>query len=168
MGTIPQPPEGGDPHGQLGRDMAEGFEWSMQMHQETDARVTAIEEVIAARWPRRWLLAVRLRRQLAASVASYGDWAGEAWADKRSQAVGDAMIDRQPPPPPSHPATAVASRPPVATGVAADGSAVVAAADLPTLLGALADAATCQGGHLSTPHVAAAYRALARALGDDR
>lgn len=32
------------------------------------ARVAALEEVTAARWPRRWVLAARLRRQLRASV----------------------------------------------------------------------------------------------------
>ncbi|HEY1914237.1 MAG TPA: hypothetical protein VGH27_01565 [Streptosporangiaceae bacterium] len=36
------------------------------------ARVSAIEEVYAARWPRRWLLAARLRRALRASTRHLG------------------------------------------------------------------------------------------------
>jgi hypothetical protein len=46
-----------------------------------EARVSAIEEVIAARWPRRWLLAGRLRRSLRASVRHLG-YAGP-FADRR-------------------------------------------------------------------------------------
>jgi hypothetical protein len=36
-----------------------------------ERRVAAAEEVAAARWPRRWVLAARLRRSLRASVAPY-------------------------------------------------------------------------------------------------
>ena len=53
---------------------------------------------------------------------------------------------------------------PSATAVRPDGSAVVAAADVPVLLGALADAA----GWTDSGADAARYRSLARSLGDDR
>jgi hypothetical protein len=36
-------------------------------------RVIRIEEVIAARWPRRWILRWRLAREIRASVAGYAD-----------------------------------------------------------------------------------------------
>jgi hypothetical protein len=39
-----------------------------------EQRISALEEVIAARWPRRWLLSLRLRRHLRRSVRGY-DWA---------------------------------------------------------------------------------------------
>ena len=45
------------------------------------ARVSAIEEVFAARWPRRWLLAVRLRRVLRASVRNIE--VGGTFAERR-------------------------------------------------------------------------------------
>lgn len=160
-GTQSQPPEGGDPLREVRRDLYESDSFAMEQDAMLERRITELEEVEAARWPRRILVRWRLARQLRASVATYGDWAGRSWADKRAEAVGEELITSQPQP-------ERATRPPVATGVTAAGYAVVAAADLPVLLGALADAATCQGGHLSTPHVAAAYRALSRALGDDR
>lgn len=47
------------------------------------ARVAAIEEVLAARWPRRWLLAARLGRVLRASVRHLG-YAG-AFAERRAE-----------------------------------------------------------------------------------
>jgi hypothetical protein len=58
-----------------------------------EARVTALEEIIAASGPRAWMLRRRLRRQLRASVAGY-DWAGGSWRDRRSEAAGDAVIFR--------------------------------------------------------------------------
>lgn len=36
-------------------------------------RLIRIEECIAARWPRRWLLWARLRREIRASVATWDD-----------------------------------------------------------------------------------------------
>ena len=50
---------------------------------QLEARVTAIEEVFAARWPRRWVLAARLRRSLRASVRHLG-WVGP-FADLRAE-----------------------------------------------------------------------------------
>lgn len=48
------------------------------------ARVSALEEVLAARWPHRWLLAARLRRRLRASVRRLG-YAGPTFADRRAE-----------------------------------------------------------------------------------
>lgn len=42
-----------------------------QIHDELELRVVRIEECIAARWPRRWLLFWRLAREIRASVAGY-------------------------------------------------------------------------------------------------
>jgi hypothetical protein len=75
---------------QLRQDMDEDFAWTMAHDQMLETRIAALEEVAAARWPRRWLLAARLGRQLRASVRGYS-WAGPAWTDKRGQAVSDSM-----------------------------------------------------------------------------
>lgn len=53
------------------------------------ARVTAIEEVFAARWPRRWLLASRLRRALRASVRNIE--AGGTFAERRAEPASLAV-----------------------------------------------------------------------------
>ncbi len=75
---------------QLRQDMDEDAAWAMEHDQMLEPRIAKLEEVAAARWPRRWLLAARLRRQLRASVAGYA-WAGPVWTDMRAQAVGDEM-----------------------------------------------------------------------------
>jgi hypothetical protein len=61
-----------------------------------------------------------------------------------------------------------ATCPPVSTGVAEGGHAVVAAADLAYVAGALADAAEYHEIHLGQPLVAAAYRRIGHLLGDQR
>jgi len=58
-----------------------------------ERRVAAVEEVIAARWPRRWLLAARLRRQLRAATRDYG-WAGPDFYSRRAQQVSDTYWDQ--------------------------------------------------------------------------
>lgn len=42
-----------------------------ELAEQLERRVAAIEEVIAARWPRRLVLAGRLRRRLRASMVGY-------------------------------------------------------------------------------------------------
>lgn len=54
-------------------------------------RIIAVEEIIAAPWPRSWLLLRRLRRRLRASVAGYG-WPGATWRGRRSEAATDDII----------------------------------------------------------------------------
>jgi hypothetical protein len=61
---------------------ADGTGWLNEFREQ---RISAIEEVIAARWPRRWLLAARLRRQLRASVS--GCESGRTWHQQRAQAM---------------------------------------------------------------------------------
>lgn len=63
------------------RDMLQDSLFRDEDEEVLMARVTAIEEVFAARWPRRWLLAARLRRRLRASVRHLG-WVG-SFADRR-------------------------------------------------------------------------------------
>jgi hypothetical protein len=48
-----------------------------------ERRISALEEVVAARWPRRWLLSLRMRRSLRQSVHSYG-WTGQSWHNRRA------------------------------------------------------------------------------------
>lgn len=48
-------------------------------------RIVRLEEVAAARWPRRLLLARRLRRELRASVRYVP---GDTFTDRRGEAVG--------------------------------------------------------------------------------
>ena len=67
-----------------------------------------------------------------------------------------------------HVAALLATRAPAATGVAPDGCAVVAAGDVPVVIGALADAARCHLAHGGDSGVVPAYRRLSRDLGDDR
>lgn len=55
-----------------------------------DGRLMAVEEVLAARWPRSWLLRRRLGRRLRASVAPYA-WAGPSWRTRRVEAVADEL-----------------------------------------------------------------------------
>jgi hypothetical protein len=51
-----------------------------------ERRVADMEEVLAAPWPRRLVLARRLRRSLRASVRGYEGWAGDFFA-QRAEAV---------------------------------------------------------------------------------
>lgn len=141
------------------RDVFEGSDWADRQDEMLEHRVALLEEIVAARWPRRMLVRARLARQLRASVAGYGSWAGADWRDRRAQAVGDAW------PTPAPAATSVAA---ASTSVAPDGSATIAAADLGTVLGALADAAMCALAHGGDQRVIPAYRRISLALGDDR
>lgn len=53
-----------------------------------EQRISALEEVLAARWPRRWLLALRLRKCVRNSVRGY-EWAGSAWHERRAAWMTD-------------------------------------------------------------------------------
>jgi hypothetical protein len=88
---VPAPQHGWPPPGDLAalreftmrhaRDMLQDSLFRDEYDEVLMARVSAIEEVFAARWPRRWLLARRLRRSLRASVRHLG-WVG-SFADRR-------------------------------------------------------------------------------------
>jgi hypothetical protein len=58
-----------------------------------EKRISALEEVIAAKWPRRWILSLRLRRCLRRSVRDYG-WAGPTWHARRAAWMTDEFITR--------------------------------------------------------------------------
>ena len=59
-----------------------------QLVAHLETRVVAMEEVMAARWPRRLLLRSRLARELRASVAGYG-WVPGGFRGRRTQFVSD-------------------------------------------------------------------------------
>lgn len=69
-------------------DLLEDFEWAMRQDEMLERRIALLEEIVAARWPRRIHLRHRLARDLRASVARYR-WVGPDWADRRGQAIGD-------------------------------------------------------------------------------
>ena len=60
-------------------DVGDSLSWMLER------RVAALEEVAAARWPRRWLLAWRLGKQLRDSVAPFRWEHGFLW--QRTEAV---------------------------------------------------------------------------------
>ena len=100
MSAAPGSPAGGGGRDdfdwrQFARATVHAIEFGDDAAEVTERRVTAVEECIAARWPRRWLLLRRLRRELRASVSGYpaemftrGDF-----AERRSQWAGDMAID---------------------------------------------------------------------------
>jgi hypothetical protein len=60
-----------------------------------ELRIIALEEVAAARWPRRLLLAARLGRSLRRSVTGYR-WAGPGFEGRRIEAAGDEWLESRP------------------------------------------------------------------------
>ena len=58
-------------------------------------RVSALEELLAARWPRRALLRRRLARKLRASSATFA-WAGADFRTRRAEAVSEEIALRSP------------------------------------------------------------------------
>ena len=54
-------------------------------------RVVRLEELLFARWPRRWLLRRRLARELRVSVAGYGDWMPPDFRTRRLQYAGEMI-----------------------------------------------------------------------------
>jgi hypothetical protein len=164
--TQSQPPAGGDPVAQLRHELHEDFTFGAQQREHLELRLIALEEIAASRWPRRWLLRARLGRGLRASVAYVQ---GRDFEERRLESASIEMTlpdwVRQSL---TTPAATVATPAPVSTGVAPDGSATIAAADLGLVLGALADAATCHLAHGGDRTVVPAYRRISLALGDDR
>jgi hypothetical protein len=59
-------------------------------------RVSALEEIIAARWPRSMFLRRRLARELRASSATLA-WAGPAFRARRGEAMSEDIAVRQRP-----------------------------------------------------------------------
>ena len=78
---VPQPAE-------LHRDVAD----TDSLAEHLEYRVAALEEIEAARWPRRILVRARLGRQLRASVRHFD---GDTWADRRAAAASADWLARQ-------------------------------------------------------------------------
>jgi hypothetical protein len=68
-------------------------EFDAQAVDAIEVRLIALEEITAARWPRRMILRRRLARSLRASDAAYADAAG-TFTGRRVQAAGDDLIIR--------------------------------------------------------------------------
>lgn len=92
-GTQSQPPGGGDPIAALRREVYEESLGTDSLAEHLEYRVAALEEITAARWPRRWLLRARLGRKLRGSVRNLP---GQTWAERRSEAAGLDWIGNQP------------------------------------------------------------------------
>ena len=58
---------------ELARQTAAEIEETDWAADSLENRVVRLEEIIAARWPRSWLLRRRLAREIRASVAGYAD-----------------------------------------------------------------------------------------------
>lgn len=63
-----------------------------QLAEQLERRVTALEEITAARWPRSIAVRWRLARDLRASVAGYCE-ACPDFESRRLQAIGDGWIE---------------------------------------------------------------------------
>jgi hypothetical protein len=68
-------------------------EFDAQAAAAIEDRLIALEEITAARWPRRMILRRRLARSLRAVDAAYAEAAG-TFAGRRVQAAGDDLINR--------------------------------------------------------------------------
>ena len=90
---------------QFARDTVRAIEFSDECADVLERQVVRIEEVIAARWPRRWLLLRRLRREIRASVRTWrpehippGDFTARRieWAGQQSVVIAEQhRRDRQ-------------------------------------------------------------------------
>lgn len=76
---------------QLADDTDSAINSTDEQAEITELRVIALEEVLAARWPRRIVVRRRLIRDLRASVRGYG-WVGPDFESRRIQAIGDGWI----------------------------------------------------------------------------
>jgi hypothetical protein len=69
----------------LRRDVSHESLDTDSLMEHLEHRVIALEEIVAARWPRRVRLRVRLARQLRASVEHFD---GGTWTERRIEATG--------------------------------------------------------------------------------
>jgi hypothetical protein len=76
--------------GQFARQAIFSIDVSDWAIESLETRVSAIEEIIAARWPRSWLLKRRLARELRALSATYA-WAGPSFRARRAEAVSEVI-----------------------------------------------------------------------------
>lgn len=95
--SSPNPAEEGHPFDveRFARETVHAVEYGDATSSVTQERLMRVEECIAARWPRRWLLWARLRRELRASAATWND----AYIDRkdflgrRSESVSQMIND---------------------------------------------------------------------------
>ena len=96
-------PAGGEPFNarEFARTAIRSIEYSDVIADVLEDRVARIEECIAARWPRRWLLWARLRREVRGSAATFpgeyiarGDFLGRRfeWASQAASARYDRQL----------------------------------------------------------------------------
>jgi hypothetical protein len=78
----------GDELQMLRQEVSELDDFHAALDELRERRISALEEVLAAPWQRRWLLAWRFRRRLRASVRACA-WAGDSWHDRRGQAMSE-------------------------------------------------------------------------------
>lgn len=81
MDTIPRD---GNGLAQLRRDVIEESNVTDLLSEHLEYRVARLEEITAARWPRRWLLRARLGRKLRASVRHFP---GQSFGERRMEAA---------------------------------------------------------------------------------
>ena len=77
---------------QLQRDVIAESRMNDDLAEIAERRLTALEEIVAARWPRSIAVKRRLRRDLRESVEAYG-WAG-GFTARRFESVGDGWYGR--------------------------------------------------------------------------
>jgi hypothetical protein len=98
MSVSPLPPRGHTPDPepgmtveQLRREVNDANDFAERSADLLEQRVAALEEIIAARWPRSIVLRLRLRRELRASVAGYTDLPPDFW-HRRCEWHGNQVI----------------------------------------------------------------------------
>lgn len=69
---------------QLRRDVIEESLMTDAMAEHLEYRVARLEEITAARWPRRWMLRARYGRELRRSVRNF---TGRSFAERRMNAA---------------------------------------------------------------------------------
>ena len=88
-----QRPDDGEGYEQFRRDVYQESAMTDALAEELLIQIVMIEEVLAARWPRRILVRARLRRDLRASVRHVD---GGTWTDRRIETLGTGWLERRP------------------------------------------------------------------------
>jgi hypothetical protein len=76
---------------EFARQTVDAVEFGDRYAEDLEERVIRLEEIVAARWPRSWLLRRRLARELRASVSGYDDMP-PGFRARRLEAVGDQVL----------------------------------------------------------------------------
>jgi hypothetical protein len=76
----------------LRREVRETGDVRDRLNELREQRIAAIEEVLAAPWPRRWLVARGFRRRVRRS-ARESAWAGRSWYERRAQAMSEEFYE---------------------------------------------------------------------------